>query len=123
MLHNFKSLWYHTKEYYLLYVGPYSFTPTKILDNFYLGCIDDAYNSSEMENLKVTHLITVIPGIEPPISKKIEFLNIPLYDETESEISNWFEVTFDFIEKGTKDNNKTFVHCMAGVSRSGKIKI
>lgn len=50
----------------------------------------------------------------------LDYLVIPAYDHPLFDLSQFFDSTFTFIEKGRKVGN-VLVHCVAGISRSATI--
>lgn len=104
--------------------------PNEIIeDKLYLGDIHQAYNKTILCNLKITHIINCTHLIrnefEKDKSMDIKYLKISIADQQGFNISQYFDMTRKFINDAFKNNddNKVFIHCHAGVSRSSTITI
>ena len=54
-------------------------------------------------------------------NNNIDFMYIKLYDDPNSDISKYFDTTYNFIDSHIKQKKNVLVHCMAGISRSTTI--
>ena len=54
-------------------------------------------------------------------NNNIDFMYIRLYDDPNSDISKYFDITYNFIDSHIKQKKNVLVHCMAGISRSTTI--
>jgi hypothetical protein len=95
---------------------------TKIKDYLYLGCMDRAKDFGNISD--ITHVINVTDDI-PNYHNHIKYLNIPVNDHPNVDISVYFENVCEYISKERRldPNLKILVHCHAGISRSPTIVI
>eukprot|EP01080_Neovahlkampfia_damariscottae_P012222 gene12222-5808_t len=94
-----------------------------ILDNFlFLGCWKDAKNIKSLEAMKITRILNVTNDIHKNHSNFI-VKNISILDTPKTNISKYFDESFDFIDDALKKKEKILVHCHAGRSRSATIVI
>jgi len=54
-------------------------------------------------------------------NNNIDFMYIKLCDDPNSDISKYFDITYNFIDSHIKQKKNVLVHCMAGISRSTTI--
>lgn len=93
----------------------------EIIENLYLTNVTKARNVSQLQALKITHVLTVsseinISHVVKPLN--IEYLRVDVDDEEDFPICNFFDQMNDFIHRCLKSNGKIIVHCQMGVSRS-----
>lgn len=97
---------------------------SNILPNLYLGDVHDALAVSQGDNpLNIARVLTVskelAAHIHPPAH--IQHLVIEVNDAPTEDLRQYFYAAIDFIDKGLRRNEKTLVHCYAGISRSSTI--
>ena len=105
--------------------------PNQIIENkLYLGDIHQAYDKTILKNLKITHIINCTHLIRNQFQNdkqmNIKYIKLNIGDQETSNIAQHFDQTYNFINNAlfNKDNdNRVFVHCHAGVSRSSTIVI
>lgn len=86
---------------------------SKILNNLFLGDINDAKNGKYDIILNVSEI---------PISRnKIRCINIPMIDDEKFKINNYFKITDSIIDNALNNNLKILVNCHMGISRSSTI--
>jgi protein-tyrosine phosphatase len=122
-----------TSDYNIIYYGSYGinkikslitysfggkFEANEIIKGIYLGNIDSCYDYDELKKLKITHIISVIEGFEPPYPDKFNYFIINALDTLNTELKDCFELTNKFIEDALDNDGKVLIHCMAGRSRS-----
>jgi protein-tyrosine phosphatase len=97
-----------------------------IIDNIYLGNWADSTNWHQLEQDGITHILTLNKKmshtekqLDEMKSNDIDNMFIYVEDDTESEISQYFDKCISFI----KDADNVLVHCSAGISRSVTIVI
>ncbi|XP_055315684.1 dual specificity protein phosphatase 18 isoform X2 [Sitodiplosis mosellana] len=79
-----------------------------------------------LEKLGITCVINAAPELpETPLplidGSKPVYLQVPVLDKSDIDISNYFDEVSDLIEQIRQTNGKTMVHCVAGVSRSASL--
>jgi hypothetical protein len=95
-----------------------SFEANNILDNIYLGGIGSANDYDTLKTLGITHIVSVIAGFSPPYPDKFHYFILNALDTTNTDLSEYFDITNNFIEDALDNNGKVLIHCMAGKSRS-----
>ena len=93
-----------------------------IEERLYLGKMTNANNQEELQQLGITHILTVCsqgcytyPGIE--------YHRMNIYDLPDTRIDHLFEEAFEIITSVLSGGGTLLVHCFAGVSRSASIII
>ena len=95
-----------------------SYNIDKITDKIYLGGIKGLSESDYFEKENIDSILSVTNDLpEVNIDKKINRKLIDIGDLFSENIIKYFKECIEFIEK----NNKTFIHCTCGVSRSASI--
>ena len=95
-----------------------SYNIDKITDKIYLGGIKWLSESDYFEKENIDSILSVTNDLpEVNIDKKINRKIIDIGDLFSENIIKYFKECIEFIEK----NNKTFIHCTCGVSRSASI--
>lgn len=79
-----------------------------------------------LEKLGITCVINAAPELPDtplPMTDGISpaYLQVPVLDKSDINISDYFDEVSDLIEKVRQTNGKTMVHCVAGVSRSASL--
>lgn len=99
----------------------------EVLPRLYLGDLATATNRQEMSRLGITDMITAeikpIPSQElAPTVQRYLFINV--MDHSKQDLLSHFDTSNQFIESALKSpNNKIYVHCVVGVSRSATLVI
>ena len=91
-----------------------------IIPNLYLG---NQYNATD--ECMAPYNIKAIVNITTEASKNSKLVNlqIPLEDTPNSNIMQYFDITYDFIDIFISTNQSIYVHCKEGISRSATIVI
>ena len=97
---------------------------SKILDHLYLGSMIDCTNKIKLQNLGVTHVINTAEHNTAGITKEwyghaVEYMGFSSDDDDKYPIMQHFQQVFEFIEMARKCGGTCFIHCMAGINRSG----
>jgi hypothetical protein len=104
------------------YLQPYinnTFTASYITDKICIGDLASATNDTAMLEQGITHIISVVNGVNPLFPKKFTYLNIHVNDDPWINIDNYFDETNKFIDTALElPNSKVMIHCQKGVSRS-----
>ena len=92
----------------------------KVTDKIYLGCYNGALDVAYLKAEKINNILSLIgndsPGYEGgDFTQKV----IDIDDFPKENIIQYFKKCIEFIESA----NKTYVHCMCGISRSSTIVI
>ena len=93
---------------------------SQITNTIYLGNIDAAFNKKKLKQIGIKKILTVMEAFGNHYSSN-EFIHksIDIEDNYQTNIIRYFKECFLFIE----GNDKIFVHCAAGMSRSPTIVI
>ena len=86
--------------------------------NVYVANYSTSTNLELLQDLGITHIITVIPSFNPPFLDKFKYLHIEAYDDEWQDMISFFKETNSFIENCLVNNGKVLIHCMVGRSRS-----
>lgn len=89
-----------------------------ILENLFLGDIDDAKNMKFLKKNHITHILMVAAYYKPFYPKSFTYLHIEAEDSETFQLSKYFDGMSDFIDNAIKQKGSVFVHCLMGVSRS-----
>lgn len=106
------------------YIQPYyniDFDINHVYNNVYIGDFASACNLKKLKEYGITHIITVIRGVDAMFPNDFEYLLLDVGDNPNYNIKCYFDSTNNFIDKCVKNNGKVLVHCMYGVSRSATI--
>ena len=92
-----------------------------ILSFFYFTASQDvAQDKSLLDQYQVTHILNLAYGVENVFEDDFNYLKLDILDEPTTDIIQYFDKCYDFIEEGIQRGN-CLVHCNAGVSRSTAI--
>lgn len=91
----------------------------KVTDKIYLGCLQGAKDFEYLKKENITNVLSMIGEFSPEIPDCFQQLVIDVNDFPSSNIIQYFKESIEFIEQG----NRTYVHCMLGISRSSTIVI
>ena len=93
---------------------------SQITNTIYLGNIDAAFNKKKLKQIGIKKILTVMEAFGNHYSSnKFIHKSIDVEDNYQTNIIRYFKECFLFIE----GNDKIFVHCAAGMSRSPTIVI
>jgi len=101
--------------------------PHDILDGrLFLGNCIHAKQIDLLRRLKITHIVNTAYECGNLHEKEgIQYVKLPIRDETDDRFSQYFEEVYDFIHDAviSSNNSAVFVHCALGKSRSATIVI
>ncbi|XVE84316.1 hypothetical protein DITRI_Ditri17bG0003200 [Diplodiscus trichospermus] len=92
--------------------------PCEIEEGLFLGSIAAANNMDALKSLNITHILTVASSLKPAHSNNFVYKIIPVMDQEDTNISQYFGECFDFIDEAKRQNGGVLVHCVVGKSRS-----
>lgn len=101
--------------------GSAPFNATAITDDIYIGDLASSCNLDELKKHGITHIISVVIGVDPIYPEEFTYKNIFVNDVEWADLSPYFDPCYEFIEDAIKSGGKVLVHCMCGVSRSTTI--
>lgn len=96
------------------------FSCNQITQNIYIGNILSPINENYLNNNNIGYIIN-LSGLTYNKINHIMYLDIPISDVPNTNISSFFELTNEFINTCIAHNKSILVHCYAGISRSATI--
>jgi protein tyrosine/serine phosphatase len=93
-----------------------------IIDNIYLGNKVAADNEELLKEHGITHVINCANSINSRY-KSLRFLTLSMHDVPEQKIFPKFDIGYKFIKANSKGENKIYIHCYEGTSRSASLVI
>ena len=99
---------------------------SKVLDHLYLGNFEDANDVKTLKAEGITHIINTVDNYYENCRTKKEFygdefryFGFTSDDDERYPITQHFEECYQFIEDAKSKSGKCFIHCIAGINRSG----
>jgi dual specificity MAP kinase phosphatase len=92
----------------------------EIIPNLFLGDSSVSANRDELQRRGIKRVINVSVDLPTPF-EDIQYMRIPIHDNNNVSIKQYFQETFKFIDAGLKAGEGVLVHCFAGISRSPTI--
>lgn len=92
--------------------------PCQIEEGLFLGSIGAAYNLTELKKLNVTHILTVTGSLQPCYPHDFTYKLIKVADREDTNLVQYFDECFDFIDEARRSGGGVLVHCFVGRSRS-----
>lgn len=101
---------------------------SKILNFLYLGGDSLATNIEVLLSLGITHVINCVEGYinntGPKLyGKVIKYMGFSAEDDVTYDIMQHFDKVYAFIEDCRKSGGKVYIHCLAGINRSGALTV
>ncbi len=94
---------------------------TEIMKGIVLGTVEGANCISIIDKFGIKRILTVGTNLEKGLTDRCEYMTISIYDSRNEDIYQFFEKTYEYIDKALKDKAPLFVHCAEGISRSSTI--
>jgi protein phosphatase slingshot len=91
---------------------------SQILPYLYLGSEWNAANKDELLENNIGFILNVTQEIDNFFPEDFEYKTIRLHDISSSNLSPFFNETYEFIEKAKNNQKSCLVHCKMGISRS-----
>jgi protein-tyrosine phosphatase len=98
-----------------------------ITNHLYISNWDASNNIDLLKENNIKAVITLETRKKPNYilqyykDNNIDFLYLPLYDYPDQNIQQYFDISYNFIQKHMNKSENTLVHCYAGISRSASI--
>lgn len=91
------------------------FSADKIDDHLWLGDIDSSTNYAALDELNITHILTVL-DYDQKRQKDDRHIrkHVHAYDLHSVDLINEFESCYQFIEQARNENGNVLIHCQAG---------
>lgn len=100
--------------------------PNEILEGFlFLGNMWHAQSKQVIQHLGITHVVNASLDVENVFANEgVLYKAVKIKDRPESDISAFFDSTFEFIESAKRTyHGRVLVHCTQGISRSATLVI
>ncbi|KAJ8025587.1 Dual specificity protein phosphatase 4 [Holothuria leucospilota] len=95
--------------------------PVCVLPHLYLGNACHSECRKTLQRLGVTAVLNVSKRCPNNFPQSLVYKNIPVDDDTDADLSPWFQEAASFIDLVKEQSGRVFVHCKAGISRSATI--
>lgn len=97
--------------------------PSKLLPFLYLGSAQNSFNLEQLLMLNISCIVNMAIEVDNFYPEHFDYCKCDLMDNEFSDVSTYFEETYQFIEKARKNRRKILVACFMGMSRSASISI
>lgn len=97
--------------------------PSKIEEGLYVGSLKAASNKNALKSLNITHILTVCSFCPPSHGDDLTCKIIPVSDHEDTNLAQYFDECFNFIEEARRTGGGVLVHCVMGKSRSVTIVV
>jgi hypothetical protein len=91
---------------------------SQITDNIYIGNLSTSNNIKLLKEKGITHILSCTSHYTPLYPDDFTYKHIHAYDTLDYNLYEHFDESNQFMLKGTSNDNKIYVHCMYGASRS-----
>ncbi|KAF9221471.1 phosphatases II [Gyrodon lividus] len=102
----------------------YGRVATAITPRLYLSDLYTARAQGNLQRLGITHVVSAIEAdMHTDFGENVIFMHVPIRDQTDVDISQWFDKVVKFIQDAldTDEKHKVLVHCLQGISRSATL--
>lgn len=96
---------------------------TEVVKGLYISDLATVFNKRALDEMGITHVINMVPGVLPAFPNSYKYLNLPLRDVATENIAQYFPETTQTIKDALANGGKVIVHCSCGVSRSASVVI
>lgn len=96
--------------------------PVLVSNGLYVGSIRAAFNEEGLRTAGITHILNA-SGVEDTYPGSFKYMAVAMRDATTQDLLKVMEKVGAFLNSGTRDGNRTLVHCRAGRSRSPAIVV
>jgi atypical dual specificity phosphatase len=94
----------------------------EVYPRIYVGNLSTSLNKKLLKEKGITHVIIALTGLSPPYPDDFKYLTLSAIDVKTFNLSQHFENSSNFINQALQNTeNKVYVHCVCGVSRSVSI--
>ncbi|CAN6445874.1 unnamed protein product [Victoria cruziana] len=92
--------------------------PCQIEPGLFLGSVGVAYNKDALKNSNITHILVVAKSLGSPYPGDFHYKKIEVLDTRDTNLEQYFDECFSFIDDAKEKGGGVLVHCFAGRSRS-----
>ncbi|XP_062177157.1 dual specificity protein phosphatase 1 isoform X2 [Alnus glutinosa] len=97
--------------------------PCEIEEGLFLGSVGAANNKNALKSFNITHVLTVASTLLPAHPNDFVYKVINVTDRQETDIKQYFNECFNFIDEAKRLGGGVLVHCFVGRSRSVTIVV
>ncbi|KAK9161271.1 hypothetical protein Syun_007612 [Stephania yunnanensis] len=105
------------KAYYAMKNVENESMPCHIEEGLFLGSCGAASNMVGLKSLNVTHVLVVANSLAPAHPNDFVYKRIDVADRVDTNLAQYFDECFEFIEEAKRTGGAVLVHCYAGISR------
>jgi len=110
------------KKEHKFHVHLHGQAPDQIIPGLWLGSAQSARNRHLLQRNKISHVLTIMEDPQSLYPHAFTYLFLKAQDVDVQSISEYFNQSNEFIEKGRKAGG-VLVHCAMGISRSASLVI
>ncbi|XP_008807219.2 dual specificity protein phosphatase 1B-like isoform X2 [Phoenix dactylifera] len=92
--------------------------PCKIEEGLFLGSVGVALKKEVLKSLNITHILIVAKSLDPAFPNDFVYKKIEVLDTPDTNLQEYFDECFSFIDEAKRAGGGVLVHCFAGRSRS-----
>ncbi|XP_019709354.1 dual specificity protein phosphatase 1 isoform X1 [Elaeis guineensis] len=92
--------------------------PCQIEEGLFLGSVGVAVNKELLKSLNITHILIVAKSLDPAFPNNFVYKKIEVLDTPDTNLQEYFDECFSFIDEARRAGGGVLVHCFAGRSRS-----
>ncbi|XWS09030.1 hypothetical protein CRYUN_Cryun40dG0050700 [Craigia yunnanensis] len=89
----------------------------QIEEGLFVGSLGDASNKGALKSSNVTHILTVAKLSVPSFPNDFVYKIIKVMDREETNLMQYFDECFSFIDEAKRLGGGVLVHCFMGISR------
>ncbi|KAJ6722067.1 DUAL SPECIFICITY PROTEIN PHOSPHATASE 1B [Salix viminalis] len=97
--------------------------PCHIEEGLFLGSLGAATNKDALNSKNITHILTVADSLPPSYPNDFVYEVIGVADRNDTNLSQYFNKCFNFIDEAKRQGGGVLVHCFVGRSRSVTIVV
>ncbi|KAJ9154369.1 hypothetical protein P3X46_027713 [Hevea brasiliensis] len=97
--------------------------PCQIEQGLFLGSVGAANNKDILKSKNITHILTVANTLAPAYQNDFIYKVIGVADKEDSNLRQYFDECFNFIDEAKRQGGGVLVHCFVGRSRSVTIVV
>ncbi len=96
---------------------------SQIVDGLYLGDICAAHSLPTMKKHKIDSIVNMCINCPNKLEADIETKHLGIRDAVDENLMSVLHLAIEYIDKQIEFGRRVFIHCKAGVSRSGAVTV